>query len=185
MTMYVSSSELDIVISSEHAHHYLGDFPLDKIPPVDKVFSLVVKEGLLSKYIISFIVNCDVEGEPGSHWLAIVVFHNGSGDGGGEVIFIEPMGLDRLLLTLLNPLNQWIRKALSYGDGMKFTTLPFPIQPLHSTLCGAYCAYILSHLHLYNFQLNTLIAREFLEENLSENDHRISNWWYKRSEAYA
>lgn len=171
--MNVSSFELDIVFSSNSSGiNYLGDFPIDSIPPVDSFYSGPT----------SCIVNCDVASEPGSHWFALAIIPKNR-----EVLFIEPMGLEKLLLRSLKPLDQWCKRALHRVGGGRLSMLPFAIQPRQSTLCGAYCAYIISRLHLYNFDLKSLTEREFLRQAAAAagNDQRVAAWWYKRHEANA
>ena len=162
---------------------YLGDFPLDEIPPVDSV--LQKQQQQVGRVAVSLIVNCDDKSKPGSHWIALVVTPPPPAIARRQVLFIEPMGLERTLLNALPPLRDWFQKVVNALSEVKAVTiLPYPIQPLHSTLCGAYCGYIIKKLPLYNFNLDALTRREFLtQQQLDLNDQRMAAWWYKRRDA--
>lgn len=152
--------------------NYLGDYPLDQIPSIESILSTTATN-------TSFIVNTDKSTEPGSHWFAVVVQQQQQNGGGYNSILIEPMGLDNLLIEALTPLKHWCKTA-------RVTQyLPYAIQPLNSTLCGAYCALILSRLPLYNYNLNQLTCAEFSRDYLTLNESRVASWWYKRRDACA
>lgn len=172
--MESTSRDLAEVLQPKHTSRrqqitYLGDYPIDRLPST------------CPSPPYSLVVNCDREGEPGSHWFAIALVRE------RNLLFIEPIGLGPLLLASSKPLQKWVKDR--GGDGAcatSITHMPYGVQPLHSTLCGAYCAYILSRLPLYNYQLESLVRGEFLPEpHTSVNDRLVARWWYKRRDANA
>ena len=172
--MNLKSNDLSQTLRGEIQPYinYLGDFPLDQIPSIESILS-----SNTTTTTTSFIVNTDKSTESGTHWFAMVVQQ--SRDGDYSSMFIEPMGLDDLLIEALSPLKYWCKTA-------RVTQyLPYAIQPLNSTLCGAYCALILSRLPLYNYNLNQLTCVEFSRDLLTLNEARVASWWYKRRDACA
>lgn len=189
--MNLSTSEINSVLQSsdlKYQLNYLGTFPLDEMPPITEVIENI-KQQQQHKCPTGFIVNTDRGDSPGTHWFALAVPEDFSG-----LIFIEPMGLEKLLLTSLEPLSRWCKEAVKKLKRLpaEISTLPYPVQTLHSNLCGAYCGYILSKLKLYNNNLEVLCRREFATtaadagspspHQLSNNDYHVASWWYKRRE---
>jgi hypothetical protein len=141
---------------------YLGDFPLDCLPPMKEIVAPIGGACLL--------VNSDRAGAPGEHWMAICV---PPANQRRSSIFIEPFGLP--LDQLLPPLRTWLEALPLEG----IARLPYQIQPIGSILCGAYCAFCISHLPMYNYKLIHLTNREFDESNLQMNEKKMSKFWYK------
>ena len=192
--MNLSTSEINSVLQSsdlKYQLNYLGTFPLDEMPSITRVKENIKQQQQNSP--TGFIVNTDRGDSPGTHWFALAVPEDFSG-----LIFIEPMGLEKLLLASLEPLSRWCNEAVKKlkhraAAAAAISTLPYPVQTLHSNLCGAYCGYILTKLKLYNNNLEVLCRREFATSaavdtgspsphQLSNNDHRVASWWYKRRE---
>jgi len=198
--MNLSSPDLDSVLGHFELNsqlNYLGTYPLDEIPSITEVCTSL-ENALVERAcpLTGFIVNTDEFKDPGMHWFALAVVKSTGGQlrrqQHYDILLIDPLGLEGLLLSELKPLNIWCKEALSRvgGGGELLQTLSYQVQPLHSNLCGAYCAYILYHLKLYNWHLGDLTRGEFLPPHaissgggLSENDQRVAAWWYKRREA--
>ena len=136
---------------------FLGCFPIDDLPtpPRDSLFS--------------FIGNTDAANERGEHWFAIIqpdpsIHHR-------RLLLFDPFALP--LHRLVEPLRSWIGSDLVY-------TSPYPIQPIWSTSCGAFCVFVLEKLPAYDFNLERLVRGEFDEDNALQNHQKILSWWWNR-----
>ena len=146
------ANELDKILHCIVPHFY-GVVAMDKLP------ELPTSENLC------FIVNSDPSYREGKHWMGVYIVNK-------RAIFIEPFGLPLHKLLYSNPLNLYFTQHALYTE-----TLPFPIQPVNSDTCGEFCAYILSHLPLYQYSLNRLATNEFLPNDLEYNRRLVEKWW--------
>lgn len=137
---------------------YLGDFPVDQLP---------LQTGHKRPWCL--ISNTDTHTEPGTHWMAICAPPNQN-----EMLFIDPLAL--FLHKILPDLRAWMGAFPG-----RVITIPFPVQPLTSTWCGAYCAFILHHLPKFNYDLHHLIHETFSMDDLSYNDNFVMLWWKSMS----
>lgn len=147
---------LDIILGKS----FLGVFSIDNFPQK------------INRENASFIVNSDPSYNSGEHWMAICIPSNRC----ACVIFIEPFGL---------PLHKVMHGAVldKFFASRKIHTLPFQLQPLTSQTCGHFCAFILAHLPIYNYDLNRLVEREFLEGERKHNDTKVQKWWQRTIKA--
>lgn len=150
----ISTIELDRLMT-KLLSTYKGAFAIDQLPA-----------NVLSRPSC-FISNTDVAALPGSHWMAICLPPEKH-----LLYFIDPYDLP--LHKMLPHLRKWLKQ-----HPFQIITLPYAIQPLHSTLCGAYCAFILYHLPLFNYNLNKVILYYFNHYDLGQNESIVASWWCK------
>lgn len=144
---------------------HLGVFASDQLP--DPLTPQQRESGF------ALIANTDPSTGGGTHWVAMVQPPRQP----TRLLFIEPTGYP---LHLTNThLRRWIVKSTGYNL-RRVETLPFPIQPILTRSCGAYCLFLIEHLPLYNYNLETLVRSEFDEADLEWNQRRALTWWYKR-----
>lgn len=148
----ISTDELDHVLHNI-LPSYQGTYALDQLP----------QNRLMRPS--SLICNTDVASLPGTHWMALCLppQHH-------LIYFIEPY--DLALHKLLPPLYEWMKQYPS-----QIITLPYTLQPLESRLCGAYCAFILTHLPKFHYNLNALVYQHFSSYDLNANDKKVACWW--------
>ena len=131
--------------------NYLGDYPIDRLPKV-------------GGGQFAFIANTAPSWESGTHWFAVVQPPSLA----SPLLILDPLGLP--LDSILPPLRWWIGRR-------RVVTLPFPIQPLNGTSCGAFCLYLLEKLPLYNYDINRLVFGEFSEDDTYANHNKVFKWW--------
>lgn len=135
---------------------YLGDFPCDQLPPITA-----------HSPPWCLIVNSDKRGESGTHWMCVCRPPQSP----HVLLFMDPLALS--LHKLLPNLREWLT------DQHKVVVLPYPIQPMHSVWCGAYCAFLLYHLPKHSYNLLHLVQIYFSSDDLAYNDDFIKHWWKK------
>lgn len=148
--MVVYTDELNNILYRQLPHSYAGCWSIDTIP--------ARKSGC-------FILNTDNSEERGSHWLAICFPPNAAQQ---YALFIDPLGWPHHLLN---------RRLRAYFTSIPVKVMPFSIQALTSECCGQFCAFILSHLPLYDYNLDWLIETTFSSSNLRGNDSIVKSWW--------
>ncbi len=158
----LSSIDLAGILPRNRVPCYLGDFPIDKLPPRNSL-----------RPPCCFIVNTDPHDKPGMHWIALCIPPGTR----SSIIYMDPLACQ--LHRLLSPL---VSLLAGYSQ---VTTMPYAIQPVNSFRCGAFCAFLLVHLPLYNYALHSLVRHYFSANDLPHNEAVISRWWYKRAEGSA
>ena len=151
--------------------NYLGDFPIDRLPSPQHQEQWWQRSGTL---VYSFIANTAPASHTGEHWFAVVHPPLPA----TRLLLIDPYALP--LNLLLKPLKVWLQKQQQ--EEHRVTSLKYPLQPMESTGCGAFCLFILEKLPLYNFNLDEITRWEFDQTNLWSNHHRVMQWWRRRVE---
>ena len=157
--MQLNSLDLHRSMINSKLTNYLGDFPINQLPNLPS-----------SSSTYCFISNTDPSWERGTHWFAIVQPPNNA----SLLLMLDPLGIP--LHRILQPLRSWIGLR-------KVKTIPYRIQPLASTSCGAYCVYLLEKLPLYNYDIDKLVTTHFDENDMHANHNKIYTWWMNHSAA--
>ena len=132
---------------------FVGVFPADKLPSINEF-----------KYPMTFIVNSDPSGEPGSHWMAIYINANGYGE------FFDSYGKhpsvysDRFSKFLDRSCKTWLynKKCL---------------QGIFSTTCGHYCLFYILH-RARGVSLRVIV--DMFTSNTDYNDDTVNIFIKKR-----
>ncbi len=141
---------------------YKGAYPLNMMPEpkstTDRPFS--------------FIFNSDPDFLKGQHWMLICL----PPDGSRGPLFIDPLGVKLYIRSNL------IRKSVvdyveSFEDLSRLQEVPFACQNPFSLHCGQFCAFILSLLPMYSYNIHNLFANEFIADDSTFNDKKIMAWY--------
>ena len=139
---------------------YLGDFPengLPSDPPTRRPYCL--------------IVNCCPAGLSGAHWMSVCATPTTTTT---RDLFIDTFA--QPMHRVLPNLKAWVERHLHPN----IVQIPYPIQPLTSNYCGAYCVFILNALPQYNYDLQRLVLDHFTSNDLQYNDRHIVSLWENR-----
>ena len=125
---------------------FLGVFPLDHIPETHR-------------RPCSMIINTDVCTEPGTHWVALYLSKDGSGE------YFDSFGLPPLLPSFW----YYLSKACPKG----FTHNSIVLQDINATTCGLYAIVYLKlrHKGFSSFDIISAFSR-----NTLQNEKRLHTW---------
>jgi hypothetical protein len=142
----MNTLELNCAISNDKVlkQQVIGIFPINKIP-LTRMF-----------YPCGYIINTDVEGSPGKHWIAIYFINKNQAD------FFDSFG---------KSLNFYGIGQL--GKGLNITYSSKVIQHEKSLMCGYYCLYFLYMKSRY-YSLKQL--QGIFTEDKTENDCLVFNF---------
>ena len=126
--------------------HFLGCFPLNKLPPLSQ------------KLPASLIVNTDISRKIGEHWLALVL-------GEEECFYFDSFGLPILAETLIKYLKP-------YYDKVTYSNVC--IQHVTSNKCGEFCILFVKNVDSKSSYENFLL--EFSHCDLKKNDSIVEKW---------
>jgi len=124
---------------------FIGTFPSDKLPK-------------LNKRPITLIGNTHTSKQPGEHWVAILLFKNGTGE------YFDSFGLP--------PINREYRQYMESmcEKGWKYNSKCIQNPSLNSVTCGHYCiTYLLLRCRGYSF---CQILCNF-NRDLQSNDNKV------------
>ena len=147
----VNTDQLDEVLYRVLGEKYAGAWAIDQLPTVDRDPFFV-------------IINTDPSFAPGEHWLGICFV-------GWKAIFVDPMALP------LHKLNPIIRSYISRASVIE--TMPHAVQGWFngSERCGEFCAYILTNLGNFAYNLGDLVRSCFSDVDFNLNDQIASTFW--------
>ena len=95
----------------------------------------------------ALVVNTDKEHEPGSHWTAIYLDENGTGE------YFDSYGLF--------PLSDHVLDFLNKHSQHKWTFNRIQLQHAITTMCGAYCIFFIMYRCRYNKPIQDTIELMF------------------------
>lgn len=142
-TSGISNIYIDQILKPYHLPHFIGIFPSDKCPKLDKI-----------PKNFCMILNTDTSSGPGKHWFC-VMRHNKE---------IKISDSSNILLPLINPPNN-LADIVRKGSLLR----TYPIQPVDTKTCGFYCIHdvLLYHLKLLKKKSKT---KPFKRKHTTLND---------------
>ena len=135
-----------------HVPNFLGTFAQNELRNI-----------LHLKMPASLIVNVDYSEQPGSHWLALYISHEG-------VEVFDSLGFDSRFYS--NSTHIIVKFIDKYSFNRHLLTSPV-LQPCSSTLCGLYCIYFVLLRQFFSFQ--QCLSR--FGSNLNRNDQRLLHFF--------
>ena len=148
--------EIDRLMKKICTYNYIGTFPSNCMPSL-----------LNEPMPWSFVVNTQQYGSEGEHWLGIVKYSY------NNILFIDPLDL---YFNHIEPFKSYLNSNAFY-----VCTIPYAIQSTLSDACGDFCAFILSSLPFYNFNLCTLIVDNFSETDFFNYHYTVTKWFKDHS----
>ena len=158
MPLPLDSTTLRRLLRNSHGSHFLGVFPIDRLPVLPSLNCLNGAGGFC------MIVNTDPSSLPGTHWLAVYI--NGDRRKPGEVFDsygrVPPLTLQR-----------WLTKYCTTWTHTK----RFLQGPL-SSLCGVYCIFVLDLKCTTGRSFKEIVDSEFCELAV-KNDSKMRTYLEK------
>lgn len=151
-----TTSELNDTLTGLLGKCYQGTWPINHLPPPPTSSR---------SDAFCFILNTEDCNQAGVHWLAVCFPPTYQKK---EALFIDSLAFPH---TLTNPVLR------DYFKGCMVKSAPFAIQSWQSSACGYFCAYILTLLETYLYDLHYLYECQFCPSDLRANEKRVEDWW--------
>ena len=125
---------------------------LSELPWTKNVFQGVYSSDTLPRKKIktrpcAMVVNTDQEHEPGSHWSAIFLDDDGTGE------YFDSYGIPPLSRHVLDFLNKQTNNNWTFNTRQ--------LQGAYTTLCGGYCIFYIMYKCRYNLSMERIIRMMF------------------------